>query len=181
LVLRRIPLSGHVCAPYFRSSRRQLAPKLHLSGDQEAQIKPILADRQQKLGALLKPTRPMRPMQKQRKLKGIYEDSDKKMKAVLNAAHLPTGRDAAAFRSSSVSGLSCGLSSPLVVWIGPAKRPARTPRSYSSGSHAKINNAQTNQRFTRKPQFRQLATLDFVPETVLLHCTVIETDPDDPA
>jgi hypothetical protein len=68
-------------------------------------------------------------MQKKRKLKGIYEDSDKKRKAVLNAAHLPTGRDAAAFRSSSVSGLSRGLSYPRSLdWT------RKTPRSHAMKS-----------------------------------------------
>jgi periplasmic protein CpxP/Spy len=60
-----------------------LATKLDLTDDQKAQIQPIIADRQQKLAALKADTS-MRPMQKKRKLKGIFEGSDKKIKAVLN-------------------------------------------------------------------------------------------------
>ncbi len=59
-----------------------LAAKLNLSGDQKAQIKPIIADRQQKLQALKAES--SRPMQKKRKAKSIFEDSDKKIEAVLN-------------------------------------------------------------------------------------------------
>lgn len=59
-----------------------LAAKLDLSDDQKTQIKPIIADRQQKLQELRSDTS-TRPMQKMRKMKGIFEDSDKKIKAVL--------------------------------------------------------------------------------------------------
>jgi Spy/CpxP family protein refolding chaperone len=60
-----------------------LAAKLNLSDDQKTQIKPIIADRQQKLQTLRSDTS-MRPMQKMRKMKGIFDDSDKKIEAVLN-------------------------------------------------------------------------------------------------
>jgi len=60
-----------------------LAAKLNLTDDQKAKIQPVIADRQQKLAAL-KSDSSMRPMQKKRKLKSIFEDSDKKIKAVLN-------------------------------------------------------------------------------------------------
>jgi hypothetical protein len=60
-----------------------LAAKLNLSDDQKTQIKPIIADRQQKLQALRSDTS-MRPMQKMRKMKGVFQGSDKKIEAVLN-------------------------------------------------------------------------------------------------
>ena len=60
-----------------------LAAKLNLSDDQKTQIKPIIADRQQKLQALRGDTS-SRPMQKMRKMKSIFNDSDNKIEAVLN-------------------------------------------------------------------------------------------------
>jgi hypothetical protein len=60
-----------------------LAAKLNLSDDQKTQITPIIADRQQKLQSLRSDTS-MRPMQRMRKMKGIFDDSDKKIEAVLN-------------------------------------------------------------------------------------------------
>lgn len=60
-----------------------LAAKLNLSDDQKTKIAPIIADRQQKIQSLRADTS-MRPMQKMRKMKGIFEDSDKKIEAVLN-------------------------------------------------------------------------------------------------
>lgn len=60
-----------------------LAAKLNLSEDQKTQIKPIIADRQQKLQALKADTS-SRPMQKMRRMKSIFEESDKKIKAILN-------------------------------------------------------------------------------------------------
>ena len=59
-----------------------LAAKLNLSDNQKTQITPIIADRQQKLQALRSDSS-IRPMQKMGKMKGIFEDSDKKIKAVL--------------------------------------------------------------------------------------------------
>ena len=60
-----------------------LAAKLNLSDDQKTQIKPIIADRQQKIAAL-RGDSSMRPMKKKRQLKNIFEDSDKKIKALLD-------------------------------------------------------------------------------------------------
>jgi len=60
-----------------------LAAKLNLSDDQKTKITPIIADRQQKIQSDRADTS-MRPMQKMRKMKGIFEDSDKKIESVLN-------------------------------------------------------------------------------------------------
>jgi hypothetical protein len=60
-----------------------LAARLNLTDDQKVKIQPIVADRQQKLAAL-RADASLRPMQKKRKLKGIFEDSDKKIKALLD-------------------------------------------------------------------------------------------------
>jgi Spy/CpxP family protein refolding chaperone len=58
------------------------ALKLGLSDDQKTQLKPILAERQQKMADLRADTS-SRPREKLRKMKSITEDSDKKIKAVL--------------------------------------------------------------------------------------------------
>jgi len=60
-----------------------LAAKLNLTEDQKAQIKPIIADRQQKLRALREDTSSRR-MQRMRQAKKILEDSDKKIEPILN-------------------------------------------------------------------------------------------------
>jgi periplasmic protein CpxP/Spy len=60
-----------------------VAAKLNLTEDQKAKIQPIIADRQQKWAALRADTS-LRPIEKKRKLKGIFEDSDQKIKARLN-------------------------------------------------------------------------------------------------
>lgn len=60
-----------------------LASKLNLSEDQKAQIKPIIADRQQQIADLRADTS-LRPRQKVQKIKGIFAESDKKINAVLN-------------------------------------------------------------------------------------------------
>jgi periplasmic protein CpxP/Spy len=57
-----------------------LGAKLHPSDDQKARIEPVIRDRQQKLAEL----RSDASMQKKRKLKSIFLDSDKKIKALLN-------------------------------------------------------------------------------------------------
>ena len=59
---------------------QKLGEKLNLSDGQQAQIKPIIADRQQKLQAL-PPDTSMRGRQKARE--SILDDSDKKIKAIL--------------------------------------------------------------------------------------------------
>ena len=60
-----------------------LAAKLNLTEDQKTQIKPIIADRQQKLRDLREDTSSRR-MQRMRKAKKIIEDSDKKIEPILN-------------------------------------------------------------------------------------------------
>jgi len=61
----------------------KLDSKLGLSADQKAKITPIVADRQDKLKALAGDTSSTRP-QKAQKMKAIYDESDAKIKAVLN-------------------------------------------------------------------------------------------------
>lgn len=61
----------------------RLAEKLNLTADQKSQITPIIADRQQKLSDLRADTS-LRRGQRMRQAKSIFEDSDKKINAVLN-------------------------------------------------------------------------------------------------
>ena len=61
---------------------QRLGEKLSLSDDQKAQIKPIIAERQQKMEALRSDSS-LRRGQKGRKMKSIMEDSDKKIDAIL--------------------------------------------------------------------------------------------------
>jgi Spy/CpxP family protein refolding chaperone len=61
---------------------QKLGEKLNLTDDQKEQIKPIIADRQQKLQALRSDSSGRR-RQKARQAKSILEDSDKKIKAIL--------------------------------------------------------------------------------------------------
>lgn len=61
---------------------QRLGQKLNLSDDQKAQIKPIIADRQQKMQALRSDTS-LRRGQKGRQMKSVMEDSDKKINAIL--------------------------------------------------------------------------------------------------
>jgi periplasmic protein CpxP/Spy len=60
-----------------------LGNKLNLTEDQKSQLTPIISDRQQKL-SVLKSDTSMRPRQKMRKTKSIFEDSDKKVNSLLN-------------------------------------------------------------------------------------------------
>lgn len=60
-----------------------LAAKLNLSDDQKSQIKPIIVERRQKI-ADLKSDTSMRRRQKMRKMKSVFEESDKKIEAILN-------------------------------------------------------------------------------------------------
>jgi hypothetical protein len=60
-----------------------LDSKLSLSADQKAKITPIIADRQQKIRALAA-DQSTRRFKKAREMKSIFEDSDKKIEAVLN-------------------------------------------------------------------------------------------------
>jgi periplasmic protein CpxP/Spy len=59
-----------------------LDSKLSLNSDQKAKIKPIIAERQEKMQALADSGG--RRMKKAREMKSIMKDSDKKIKAVLN-------------------------------------------------------------------------------------------------
>lgn len=61
----------------------RLAEKLNLTADQKNQITPIITDRQQRLSELRADTS-LRRGQKMRQAKGIFEDSDKKINAILN-------------------------------------------------------------------------------------------------
>jgi hypothetical protein len=60
----------------------RLDSKLSLTDDQKAQITPIVADRQEKLKALAADTS-MRRWKKARKMKAVFQESDKKIKALL--------------------------------------------------------------------------------------------------
>ena len=61
----------------------RLGAKLNLSADQKAQLLPIIAERQQMLAAIRADTA-ARPYVKSRKAKAAFEDSDKKINALLN-------------------------------------------------------------------------------------------------
>jgi hypothetical protein len=58
--------------------------KLNLTGDQKSKITPIIADRQEKMRALMADTSG-RKMRKARTAKSILSDSDKKIEAVLTS------------------------------------------------------------------------------------------------
>lgn len=60
-----------------------MGAKLNLSDDQKAQIKPIIVERRQQMQVLRQDTS-LRPLQRKRRMKSIFNDSDKKIKAVLN-------------------------------------------------------------------------------------------------
>lgn len=60
----------------------RMSNKLNLTDDQQAQITPIVADRQTKMRSLMDDTSTRR-MQKARKARSIFADSDKKIEAVL--------------------------------------------------------------------------------------------------
>ena len=60
----------------------RLDSKLSLSADQKTKIKPIIADRQQKLKALAA-DQSMRRLKKEREMKSIFNDSDARIKALL--------------------------------------------------------------------------------------------------
>ncbi len=61
---------------------QRLGQKLNLSDDQKTQIRPIIADRQQKMEALRSDTS-LRRGQKARQMKSIMKDSDNKINAIL--------------------------------------------------------------------------------------------------
>jgi hypothetical protein len=62
---------------------KHLGKKLGLNQDQVAQIKPILADRQQQIAAVRGDTS-LNPQDKHAKMKAIQQDSKTKIEAVLN-------------------------------------------------------------------------------------------------
>jgi hypothetical protein len=61
----------------------RLGARLNLSADQKAQLLPIIAERQQMLAAIRADTS-ARPYVKSRKAKAAFEDSDKKINALLD-------------------------------------------------------------------------------------------------
>jgi periplasmic protein CpxP/Spy len=61
----------------------RLGVKLNLSADQKTQLLPIIAERQQKVAAIRADTA-ARPYVKSRRAKAAFEESDKKINAVLN-------------------------------------------------------------------------------------------------
>jgi Spy/CpxP family protein refolding chaperone len=61
---------------------QRLGERLNLTDSQKEQLKPIIQDRQEKMQALRSDTS-LRRGQRARKMKGILEDSDKKIKAIL--------------------------------------------------------------------------------------------------
>ncbi len=61
---------------------KMMTAKLGLTDDQQAKIAPIIAERQQKVKALMADTS-ARPFQRQRQAKQIRESSDAKINAVL--------------------------------------------------------------------------------------------------
>jgi len=81
--------SGSTSAPSTQQPRSAdqvvstLATQLNLSEDQIAKIKPVIIDRQTKIQSLRSDTS-MRPRKKMQEIKAIFEDSDKKVEAVLN-------------------------------------------------------------------------------------------------
>lgn len=61
---------------------QRMSQQLNLTDQQKDQIKPIIADRQQKMQALREDTSMERP-EKMQKMKAINQDSDTKIKAIL--------------------------------------------------------------------------------------------------
>jgi periplasmic protein CpxP/Spy len=62
---------------------QKMSSKLNLTDDQKEQLTPIIAERQQKMSAVKSDTS-LTPDQKKAKAKGIYQDSDNKINAILN-------------------------------------------------------------------------------------------------
>jgi periplasmic protein CpxP/Spy len=60
-----------------------LATKLALSDEQKSQIRPIIADRQQKIAALRADTS-LRKGKRLRQIKSVLDDGDRRIKAILN-------------------------------------------------------------------------------------------------
>lgn len=104
LLVVALILSGATAAPSYAQAPDQQASgmqpktpdqvvafldsKLHLSDDQKKRIEPVIAERQQRLAALREDSSTPR-LRKAHKLKGIFEDSDKKIEAVLTEQQKP--------------------------------------------------------------------------------------------
>ena len=74
---------GHRQPPTADEQVARMTKKYNLSADQQAQIKPIVADQQQKMMALRQDTSLSRE-DKMAKMKSIHEDSNTKIQALLN-------------------------------------------------------------------------------------------------
>ena len=70
-------------APNPRRQARMMAKKLGLTADQKAKIEPILADRQQQLESV-RADNTLAAKDRHSRLKGINQDSDQKIEAVLS-------------------------------------------------------------------------------------------------
>ncbi len=77
-----MPVGGHHAMTPDQQAEH-LAKKLQLSNDQESQIKPILTDRQQQMTAIHQDQLMSEP-DKRAKMKGVRDDSNAKIEAVLN-------------------------------------------------------------------------------------------------
>jgi periplasmic protein CpxP/Spy len=74
--------SASTAAPTPDEVVKMLDSRLSLTDDQKSQITPIIAERQAKLKELRDDTS-ARPMRRARRAKKIFEESDKKIKAIL--------------------------------------------------------------------------------------------------
>src|SRR5271168_1837331 len=74
---------GHRQPPTPDEQVARMTKRYNLSADQQAQIKPIIADQQQKMMALREDSSLSRD-DKMAKMKSIHEDSSTKIQAVLN-------------------------------------------------------------------------------------------------
>jgi hypothetical protein len=70
-------------APNPDHQAKRLAKKLGLSSGQEAQIEPILADRDQQVQSL-RSNSTLAPQDRRTQMQGIVRDSDRKIEAILN-------------------------------------------------------------------------------------------------
>jgi protein CpxP len=74
---------GHRQPPTPDEQVARMTKHYNLTADQQAQIKPIIADQQQKMMALRQDSSLSRD-DKMAKMKGIHEDSNTKIQAILN-------------------------------------------------------------------------------------------------
>lgn len=70
-------------APNPQRQAKMMARRLSLTPDQESAIEPILADRQQQVQSARADTT-LAPRARRQKVKGIQQDSDNKIEAILN-------------------------------------------------------------------------------------------------